>query len=149
MTDTPQPLTPSLDAFLVAYAADDNEWWRLDCGDHQNLFDEAIDRLNASTAPNLPDAVRAVIDLARLAVDPEASDYARHVAAEERDDAVRALAATPTAPNLPDAEVIEALAVLDSVPPSDVLALWIACADVVRAVRTRLAAAPTEDTPDA
>lgn len=35
--------SPTLAEFLPRYKADDNEWWRLQCGDHQNLFDEAND----------------------------------------------------------------------------------------------------------
>lgn len=37
--------TPDLDTFLVAYALDDNHWWRLSCGHHQNLFEEAVARM--------------------------------------------------------------------------------------------------------
>lgn len=45
----PARATPSLAEFLALYRADDNEWWRLSSGDHQNLFDEAVDRLHAFT----------------------------------------------------------------------------------------------------
>lgn len=37
--------TWDLDRFLVAYDADDNEWWRIACGHHLNLFEEAVDRM--------------------------------------------------------------------------------------------------------
>lgn len=42
MTSKP---TISLDAFLPVYDENDNVWWTLDPGDHQNLFDEAIKQL--------------------------------------------------------------------------------------------------------
>lgn len=42
--------TPPLDEFLAKYRADDNVWWALDSGDHMNLFDEALDRLEAAEA---------------------------------------------------------------------------------------------------
>jgi hypothetical protein len=38
--------TPSLDDFRVVYDVDDNVWWLLDCGHHQNLLDEALARLD-------------------------------------------------------------------------------------------------------
>lgn len=41
----PRAPTPPLDDFLVAYADDDNWWWRLSSGHHQNLFDEAVERM--------------------------------------------------------------------------------------------------------
>lgn len=40
----------TLDAFLVIYADDDNEWWRLDSGQHQNLFDSLLARAEAAEA---------------------------------------------------------------------------------------------------
>lgn len=40
--------TPALDEFLLAYSADDNWWWRVSCGHHQNLFEEAVDRMQAA-----------------------------------------------------------------------------------------------------
>lgn len=38
--------TPSLADFLQVYDEDDNVWWRLSCGHHQNLLDEALERLD-------------------------------------------------------------------------------------------------------
>lgn len=38
-------VTPTLTEFLAKYEKDDNEWWRLDCGHHRNLFDDAVERL--------------------------------------------------------------------------------------------------------
>ena len=32
--------------FIKKYRSDDNEWWRLASGDMQNLFEEAIERLD-------------------------------------------------------------------------------------------------------
>lgn len=37
--------TPPLDEFLERFVADDNEWWRLDCGHHLNLFEAAVERM--------------------------------------------------------------------------------------------------------
>jgi transposase len=42
--------TPPLDEFLPRYDADDNVWWAMDSGHHMNLFDEAIDRMQAAEA---------------------------------------------------------------------------------------------------
>jgi len=39
--------SPTLREFLTAYDADDNAWWRLSSGDHQNLFDELRDLRDA------------------------------------------------------------------------------------------------------
>ena len=40
----------TLDAFLAIYADDDNEWWRLDSGQHQNLFDSLLARAESAKA---------------------------------------------------------------------------------------------------
>lgn len=37
--------SPTLDEFMEWYADDGNTFWFLQAGDHQNLLDEAIDRL--------------------------------------------------------------------------------------------------------
>jgi hypothetical protein len=34
--------TPPLADFLTAYYEDDNLWWRIGCGHHQNLFEVAV-----------------------------------------------------------------------------------------------------------
>lgn len=39
--------TPSLDDFRQSYETDNNAWWRLECGHHMNLFDAALERLDA------------------------------------------------------------------------------------------------------
>lgn len=44
-----EPTIP-MDEFLVKYRKDDNEWWRLESGDMQNLFEEAVDRAEAAEA---------------------------------------------------------------------------------------------------
>lgn len=36
--------TAPLEDFLIAYALDDNIWWSLSCGHHQNLFEAACDK---------------------------------------------------------------------------------------------------------
>ena len=38
------PTAPLAD-FLPAYEDDDNLWWRLSGGHHQNLFEEAVERM--------------------------------------------------------------------------------------------------------
>jgi len=43
-------VTPTLTEFEVQETADPNAWWRLECGDHLNLFDEARDALRESEA---------------------------------------------------------------------------------------------------
>jgi len=40
--------TPELDEFLSRYEADHNEWWRIECGHHMNLFDMAVERMKAA-----------------------------------------------------------------------------------------------------
>lgn len=37
--------TPPLEEFLTAYYEDDNVFWQLASGHHQNLLDEAVDRM--------------------------------------------------------------------------------------------------------
>jgi hypothetical protein len=44
----PADPTPPLAEFMAHYEADDNVWWSLACGHHQNLFDAAIEELIAS-----------------------------------------------------------------------------------------------------
>ena len=34
-----------VDGFLAAYEQDDNVFWRMECGHHQNVIDELIERL--------------------------------------------------------------------------------------------------------
>jgi hypothetical protein len=48
-------VTADLATFRAAYARDDNLWWTLDCGHHQNLFEAACDQLDA-----LADAAEAL-----------------------------------------------------------------------------------------
>lgn len=38
-------VTPPLDEFLAEYEQDDNCWWRMACGHHLNLFEEAVERM--------------------------------------------------------------------------------------------------------
>jgi hypothetical protein len=38
--------TAPLSEFIPAYRDDDNWWWQLSCGHHQNLFEEATDRID-------------------------------------------------------------------------------------------------------
>ena len=39
-----------LSEFLPLYREDDNRWWMLSLGDAQNLFDEAVERMEAAEA---------------------------------------------------------------------------------------------------
>lgn len=41
------PWTPPLAVFRDLYADDDNWWWRIECGHHQNLYEAADDRLTS------------------------------------------------------------------------------------------------------
>lgn len=43
--DSMAPTAP-LHEFRVAYEEDDNWWWRIACGHHQNLFDSAIEYID-------------------------------------------------------------------------------------------------------
>lgn len=45
MADDPQAPTAPLVDFLAAMKVDDNWWWRVACGHHLNLFDEAVERM--------------------------------------------------------------------------------------------------------
>lgn len=40
------PTTPRLAEFVPVYEQDDNAWWVLEAGHHQNLFDEAVELLD-------------------------------------------------------------------------------------------------------
>jgi hypothetical protein len=39
--------TAPLSDFIKAYNEDDNWWWRIECGHHQNLFEAALDWCDA------------------------------------------------------------------------------------------------------
>ncbi len=36
-------VTPTVDEYLEAEKRDRNLWWRISCGHHQNLFDQAVE----------------------------------------------------------------------------------------------------------
>lgn len=42
--DTDADVTPELDEFIAAYEKDDNVWWAMASGHHQNLFDAMWER---------------------------------------------------------------------------------------------------------
>ena len=44
------PSSPTLDEFLPKFRKDDNYWWALASGDHLNLFEDAIERMDAAEA---------------------------------------------------------------------------------------------------
>jgi hypothetical protein len=52
--------TPPLDAVVQALKADDNLWWVMGSGHHQNLFDAALERLEP--AEGLVNSVKAFRD---------------------------------------------------------------------------------------
>jgi hypothetical protein len=73
--------TDWFEVFRSRYANDDNEWWRTECGEHQNLFEEACERLDALAAE-----VRALRDQlaeANAAFDECTGDYAKDLVASE------------------------------------------------------------------
>jgi len=42
--------TPTLDEFNAMYDEDDNIWWRIACGHHQNLYEAAVERYQTAEA---------------------------------------------------------------------------------------------------
>jgi hypothetical protein len=50
LNDERAPTAP-LDEFREALEIDSNLWWRISCGHHENLFDEAVDRLLEQKEP--------------------------------------------------------------------------------------------------
>lgn len=50
----------TLVSFVPLYKRSDNEWWKLSSGDHMNLFDEALDRIDDLVAER--DRLRAVLE---------------------------------------------------------------------------------------
>lgn len=50
MRDRAQAPTAPLDDFIEATSEDSNLWWRIDCGHHQNLLEEAVDRMQKAEA---------------------------------------------------------------------------------------------------
>lgn len=45
MRDQHHAATAPLDEFVRTYADDDNWWWSIACGHHQNLFEQALDQI--------------------------------------------------------------------------------------------------------
>ena len=56
--------TPTLDEFNAMYDEDDNIWWRIACGHHQNLYEAAVERYQTAEAQ-----IQAVRELHCLTVD--------------------------------------------------------------------------------
>jgi hypothetical protein len=54
MADDPQAPTAPLEDFIEAMRYDDNWWWRIGCGHHLNLFEEALDRVPPPATPGQP-----------------------------------------------------------------------------------------------
>jgi len=54
-------MTQPLDEFRAEYEQDYHVWWRTECGDHMNLFDEALERIDELTRQR-DDARRIAID---------------------------------------------------------------------------------------
>lgn len=69
--------TPTLDEFNAMYDEDDNIWWRIACGHHQNLYEAAVERYQ--TAEAQIQRVRGIVD-ADQTVPIDARDPASYVA---------------------------------------------------------------------
>lgn len=50
MAEYEQAPTAGLNDFLEAYRDNNEWWWQISCGDHQNLFEEAVDRIHTLEA---------------------------------------------------------------------------------------------------
>ena len=50
MSDHDWRQTPTLDEFNAMYDEDDNIWWRIACGHHQNLYEAAVERYQTAEA---------------------------------------------------------------------------------------------------
>lgn len=50
MSDHDWKQTPTLDEFNAMYDEDDNIWWRIACGHHQNLYEAAVERYQTAEA---------------------------------------------------------------------------------------------------
>ena len=76
--------SPTLAAFLPRYESDDNEWWRLSSGDHQNLFDEAVEALEeiASGSTHCAPGINGAVTIARRALGQVADERQDDHAAE-------------------------------------------------------------------
>lgn len=76
--------TPSLEEFRASVAKDDNYFWRLSDGGHQNLLDEALDLLDEreTEIKNLKSYIHnwytPEIERLRLALNEAADDMADH-----------------------------------------------------------------------
>lgn len=64
-------VTPPLDEFLTLYHADDNVWWRIGCGHHQNLFEAAVECVAAleSTAEAMAGALERLVPVDKGHID--------------------------------------------------------------------------------
>jgi len=86
----PNEPTPSLAEFLPKYEADDNVWWTLACGDHMNLFDEAVGALQeiASGSTRCAPGINGAVMIARraLGVEEKAVSSTTDAEASERYD---------------------------------------------------------------
>jgi hypothetical protein len=58
MAHDPKAPTAPLMEFVTAYEHDDNWWWQIGCGHHENLFDAALERIEELEAiPTLEHAM--------------------------------------------------------------------------------------------
>lgn len=55
--DDPMTVTPPIETFLTLQREDDNTWWRIPCGHHQNLFDDAAARIEEALKLHAPHCV--------------------------------------------------------------------------------------------
>jgi len=93
--------TPPLDEFLPRYDADDNVWWAMDSGHHMNLFDEAVDRMQAAEA-RLAALTDAPGDLRQVAASVARDGNVDRVMAERWIEWLAALAAAVQPPDPKD-----------------------------------------------
>jgi len=79
MTDP--EVTPPLDEFLREYEQDNNIWWGMGCGHHQNLFEAAVERMQVSPAVTGEMVERAAVAACEFVYPPKT-----HRAWEDVDD---------------------------------------------------------------
>jgi hypothetical protein len=71
MRDDPKAPTAPLADFLAAYEKDDNEWWGIGCGHHQNLFEAAVDEVVRLTVET--EQLRQLLVKAGIALEAESA----------------------------------------------------------------------------
>jgi hypothetical protein len=54
--------TPPFEKFLELEAEDDNFWWRISCGHHMNLFEDATARIEIALQQHNPHCTTCGVD---------------------------------------------------------------------------------------